>query len=86
MSDLGVLLYLRLLLLIVGNITSVITQLFYIRVLDPVHQLYVPLQHQPLGEGPPGVWAVPVSTRQRVELWLLTAEAQGGRADTGASK
>lgn len=64
MSDLGVLLYLHflLVLLLVGN---VVTQLFHVGVLDPVHQLYVLLQQQPLGEGPPRVWAVPVGIRRR---------------------
>lgn len=67
MSDLGVFLYLGFsFLLLVGSFT----QLFHVGVLDAVHQLYVLLQHQPLGERPPGVWAVSVSTRLRGELWL----------------
>lgn len=76
-SDLGVLLYLHFLL--VGNL---VTQLLYVRVFDPVHQLYVLLQHQPLGEGPTGVWAVPVSTRQERGTRLRKAELMLGPQNT----
>lgn len=58
MSDLGVLLCLGLLL--VGGLRH----LLQVRVLDPVHQLDVLLQHQPLGEGAPGVGAVPAEHRE----------------------
>lgn len=66
MSDLGVFLYLGFGFLLVGTFS----QFFHVGVLDAMHQLDVLLQHQPLGERPPGVRAVSASTRLRGELWL----------------
>lgn len=59
MSDLSVFFYFYFLL--VGGFCH----FFQIGILNPVHELDVLLQHQPLGEGPPGVWAVPVEPKTR---------------------
>lgn len=78
MSDLGVFLYLHVVLLLLFLLVGGVSQFFDVRILDPMHQLYVLLQQQPLREGPPGVWAVSVSTRQSGELWLPRAAAHCG--------
>lgn len=72
MFDLGVFLYFRFLL--IGGFSH----LFHIWILDPVHQLDVLLQHQPLGEGPPGVRAVPAGHRQGEATLLQCMAAAGG--------
>lgn len=59
MSDLGIFFYFYFLL--VGGFCH----FFQVRILNPVHELDVLLQHQPLGKGPPGVWAVPVEPKTR---------------------
>lgn len=82
MSDLGVFLYLGFGFLLIGSFS----QFFHIGVLDAVHQLYVLLQHQPLGERPPGVRAVSVSTRVRGELWLPRGVLQRDLATSRGGK
>lgn len=67
MFHLGVVFYFHFLL--VGDVCH----LFQVRVLDAVHQLDVLLQHQPLGEGSPGVRAVPAGRDEGKEVTPLPA-------------